>query len=475
MEELLKLGAAELARRIRSRQISPVDVVEAHIRRIEQVNPSINAVIVPLFEQARQEAQEAADWLDDGHDDLPPLFGVPVTIKDSFAVAGAPHVSGSWYRRDVIATEEAEAVHRLRAAGAILLGKTNVPDLCWLGETTNPVYGRTRNPWNLRHMVGGSSGGEGAIIAAGGSPLGLGSDLAGSLRIPAAACGITSLKPTGGRIPLDGHIPQTPAAIARWNTAGPMARRIEDLALALEVLSDTPVRDYRQIDLHGRRVTVYIRNPLYPVAGAVADTVSMAAGALRTIGMEVVDSPKPPMIKAGFQFAAGLYTSGAVAYYRQALGGEQPFRFTEELQANLQRRGHISPEVLFFHAYTGMMGSLLSMMGYGRLENIEQTREQFLKVMQPGGVMLCPILLSPPPRHGWTWKLPFSTPYTIMFNVLEFPSVSVPLRWSAKNLPLVVQVVAAPGEDEVALAVAAELERVFGGWRMAEDVGPSGA
>ncbi|MBZ0302922.1 MAG: amidase, partial [Anaerolineae bacterium] len=449
--------------------LNPVEVVEAHIQRIQQVNPHLNAVVVPMFEQAREQAQQAADRLaGNGTEDLPPLFGVPVTIKDSFAVAGERFVSGSSYRRDCMAEDDADAVRRLRGAGAIILGKTNVPDLCWLGETVNPVYGRTRNPWNLRRMVGGSSGGEGAIIAAGGSPLGLGSDVAGSLRIPAAACGITSLMPTAGRVSAQGHIPEMPVDLVAWNQAGPMARRVEDLALGLEVLSRTPVRDYRRITLEDRPALVYIRNPLYPVSGLVADTVAMAAGALRSAGMTIVDQPRLPMVKAGFQFVGGFYGGGGVHAYRLQLGGGQRFDYLDEIRAHLKKRGRISPEVLFFHLLVSLSGSLVHLSGMSKPAALDRTREAFQEIMGPGGVILCPVLVTPPPRHGWTWWLPISLPYTLMFNMLGFPSVSVPVRWSANGLPLVVQVVAQPGDDETALAVAAELERVFGGWRMAD-------
>jgi Asp-tRNA(Asn)/Glu-tRNA(Gln) amidotransferase A subunit family amidase len=468
MDDILNLGAAELARRIRARDISPVDAVEAHIRRIEQVNSRINAVVVPLYEQARAQARQAAERLSgNGLDSLPLLFGVPMTIKDSFGIAGERFVSGSWHRRDAIADADAAPVAKLRQAGAIFLGKTNVPDMCWAGETMNPVFGRTRNPWDLRRMAGGSSGGEGAIIAAGGSPLGLGSDVAGSLRIPAAACGLVSLKPSAGRVPADGHIPAAPDALADWNTAGPMARRVEDLALALRVLSTTPVQDYQQIELKGRRVSVYIRNPMYPVSGAVADTVAMAAGALRGAGMDVADEVPLPMIRAGFQFAGGFYQRGGPRAWRTALGGGQPFDYIEEIRAHLEKRGRISPEVLFFHTFMAGLGSLIALTPLARPEALERTRARFQQLMTPGGVILCPLLVTPPPRHGWTWWTGVSIPYTIMFNALGFPAVVVPVRWLKNHLPMVVQVVAQPGEDEVALAVAAELERVFGGWRMA--------
>lgn len=468
MDEVLTLGAAELARQIRAHERSPIDVVEAHIRRIEQVNPRINALVIPLFEEARAQARQAADRLaGNGLDSLPALFGVPVTVKDSFALEGARFVCGSWHRRDVVADHDAEAVKKLRAAGAIILGKTNVPDFCWLGETVNPVFGRTRNPWDLRRIVGGSSGGEGAIVAAGGSPFGLGSDVAGSLRIPAAACGVVSLMPTARRVSTVGHVPELPPTLDGWNRAGPLARRIEDLALGLEVLSDTPVRDYRQIDLHDRRVTVYIRNPFYPVTGAVADTVAMAAGALRSAGMQVNDHPRPPMVKTGLQFIARLYREGATHGYSKLLGAGEGLDFASEIQAVAQRRERVSAEVLYFTAYTLLAGRLFSALGFGGAEMLERSREAFLRVMTPGGVILCPVLTTPPPRHGWTWWLPVSNPYTMMFNALGFPAVTIPVRWTPNSLPLAVQVVAGPGEDEVALAVAAELERVFGGWKLA--------
>jgi Asp-tRNA(Asn)/Glu-tRNA(Gln) amidotransferase A subunit family amidase len=393
-----------------------------------------------------------------------------VTIKDSFALNGACFVSGSYHRREIVADSDAAAVSKLKQAGAIILGKTNVPDLCWLGETVNPVYGRTRNPHDTRRMAGGSSGGEGAIIAAGGSPLGLGSDVAGSLRIPAAACGVVSLMPSSGRISTSGHVPMVPKALAGFLAAGPMARRIEDLALALDILSETPTHDYRQIDLKGRRVTVYIRNPLYPVAGAVADTVAMAAGALRGAGMEIADSPKPPLVKAGFQFMGIFHQEGGTRAYREGLGGGALFDYVAEIRANLQHRGRISPEVLGFQAFMSAAGSLLSLAGFANWEGLERSREAFQRILTPGGLLLCPMLVTPPPRHGWSWWMPLSIPYAPMFNALGFPAACVPVRWTANGLPLVVQVVAGPGEDETALAVAAELERVFGGWHMAADV-----
>ena len=227
MGEITRFGAAELARRIRVGDTSPLEVVDAHIARIEEVEPHINALITTTFDAARSTARRLTDAGVPG--DPPPLHGVPITVKDAIAVADVRFTAGSDLLRENVAEQDAEAVRRLKAAGAIVLGKSGCSDMSGSMETDNPISGLTRNPWRLDRSAGGSSGGEGAIIAAGGAPLGLGADIAGSIRIPSAFCGVVGLKPTAGRVSTDGHVPRAPAAMTGWNTVGPLARRVEDL------------------------------------------------------------------------------------------------------------------------------------------------------------------------------------------------------------------------------------------------------
>lgn len=462
------MGAAEIAAAIRTQEITPLQAVNTHIERTMQVNPRINAVVTPMFKQARKEAQAATDYIaQNGTDGLPPLFGVPVTIKDSFAVEGERFTVGSWYLRDNIADSNATAVQKLLDAGAIIIGKTNLPDMTWLGETVNPIFGRTNNPHNLNHSAGGSSGGEGAIIAAGGSPLGLGSDLAGSIRHPSASNGIVGLKPTAGRISTQGHLPVLSEELADWNTAGPMARRVDDLALALNILSETPTRNYRDIKLAGRRCTVYLHNGLAPVHKSVVEAVMMASGTLKTAGLEVVRDDKLPMRSTLFTYTA-LFDKYNRQPMRDALGNGEAFSYLAELRANWRGESHISTPVLVYARTAEIFGKLLGLLGYGSLQRLERIREKFLQAMQPGGVLLMPIYMTPPPKHGWNYSAFFKPPYTPMFNALGFPAVVVPIHHTDKNLPLTVQIIAHPNEDEVALAVAAELERVYGGWQMAK-------
>ncbi|MBF6591940.1 MAG: amidase, partial [Ktedonobacterales bacterium] len=218
---LTALSARELAGRIARGEVTAVEAVEAHIARIEQVNPAINAVVVMRYERARAEAR-AADQARARDEALGPLHGVPITIKESLDLTGTPATFGIPTRARVLATADDLYVARMRAAGAIILGKTNVAQLLLYIESDNPVYGRTNNPWNAARAVGGSSGGQAALLAAGGSPLGLGTDIGGSLRYPATFCGIASIKPTAGRTPDQGRFSAHLGQRAIVSQVGPM-------------------------------------------------------------------------------------------------------------------------------------------------------------------------------------------------------------------------------------------------------------
>src|ERR1700722_20081317 len=225
MNNLTFLSATEMAGRIRRKEISVTELIEAHLSRIEQVNPRINAFVSLNPEQVRQDALRAQVAVQRG-DNLGPLHGVPVTVKSSIDVRGLPCEAGTKLRAGNVAENDAPLVARLKAAGAIILGNTNVPELLMAYETDNLLYGRTNNPWNLQRTPGGSSGGEAAAIAAGCSAGGVGSDGGGSIRIPAHYSGICGLKPTPGRVPSTGHFPGSAGPFAQLGVVGPMARYI---------------------------------------------------------------------------------------------------------------------------------------------------------------------------------------------------------------------------------------------------------
>ena len=229
--DLTTLGASELAAAIARGDVSALDAVEAQLDRIERVNGALNAVVYSRYDAARAEAR-AADRRRANGAPLGPLHGVPITLKECLDLEGAPSTFGLPSRANTLAAQDDLYVARVRAAGAIVLGKTNVAQLLFHTECENPVYGRTNNPWNLERTSGGSSGGEGAIIAAGGSPLGLGTDIGGSLRYPAAYCGIASLKPTAGRTPDAGRYSAPIGQRAIVSQVGVLARRVADVAWA---------------------------------------------------------------------------------------------------------------------------------------------------------------------------------------------------------------------------------------------------
>lgn len=461
----LRSSATGLAGAVRAGEWSVADLVDAHIARIEEVNPSLNAMVTPMFDEARDQAKSADRRIADrGSGDLPPLFGVPVTVKDCWPVEGVRFTAGSWFMRDNVADEDAEIVTRLRKAGAIILGKTNLPDMSWGFETVNPIFGRTENPRAPGHTAGGSSGGEGALIAAGGSPLGFGSDIGGSLRNPAANNGCVSLKPTSGRIPAGGHVPIVDEAVRGFNVAGPLARRVEDLNLALSVLSGEPLADLPPID--GVRCVVNLRNGPIPVRREVKETVLLAAGALGASGMRVDRDDSLPLDRLGFIYTA-LLRGHALAGIRRDLGGGSDYGAFRELLRGLTGKARISREALTVEGYIRLGGRLGPLLGEGGFERLERHKVEVLGVIGEG-VLLCPLLMTRPPRHGATYRPLTQIPYASPFNATGMPAAVVPVRWTDDGLPLAVQVVAREGADELVLAVAAELERAFGGWHIEE-------
>src|ERR1700760_294310 len=269
MDEIIYTSATELARAIREKEVSSEEVVDAHLSRIEEVNPKLNAVVQLTADAARKRAREADSALARG-ENWGPLHGVPVTIKDAFETAGVVSVGGTKGRAQFVPQEDAVGVARYKSAGAIMLGKTNVPELSLAFESDNLVYGQTKNPYDPTRTPGGSSGGEAAAIASGMSPLGLGSDAGGSIRLPAHFCGIAGIKPTTGRTPRTGHfLPPGGLLDSIWQI-GPLARRVEDLVLALPLLCGTdwrdptvvpaPLGDPSQVELKNLRVAFHTDN-----------------------------------------------------------------------------------------------------------------------------------------------------------------------------------------------------------------------
>lgn len=476
MHELLDASAVTLARWIRERRVSPREVVEAHIARITAVNPALNAVIAQRFELARAEAAAAeVRVMTSAPESLPPLLGLPYTAKEYIMADGMPLSAGIWSRRHVRADGDAETVRRLAAAGAILVGITNVPEGgLWL-ETYNDVYGRTVNPWDARHTAGGSSGGEGAIVAAGGVAFGLGADVGGSIRIPAAFCGTVGHKPTGRLVPNTGFWPQAHGELSAYLVCGPLGRRVEDMMPLLRVLAgpdghDGVVRpwalgDPDAIDL--RDVVVYPveSNGSTRVAEVNRRVVRDAAQALVERGARIAPLDNPRMKRAFLIWSAMMASAGGPSYAEVLGNGTAISPWRELGRLALGRSRHTLPAVLLVgleQIAARMPAQLDRAVADGRALQAELEA-----VLGPNGVMLHPPYSRPAPRHFAPMLTPFDFVCTGLFNVLEFPSTVVPMGF-ADGLPLSVQIIGRRGNDHLTIGVASALERDFGGWRRAD-------
>jgi amidase len=321
MSEIWQLSATELAHRIALRQLSSAEVVNAHLARIDAVNPALNAVVRVLADQAHKSADLADRRLAAG-ETVGPLHGVPFTVKENIDMAGLPTTWGVPSLAEAVVPVDAPVVERMRAAGAIPIGRTNLPDMALRIHTVSSLHGLTRNPWHPDRTAGGSSGGEAAAVASGMSPIGLGNDIGGSLRNPANACGIASIRPSAGRVPdadcgpAEGQL----LAVQLMNVQGPMARRVADVRLAFRVLMGAHVRDPWSIDAPFEgpplaqpiHVAVMPEPPGGSTHPAVAATVRRAAQALADAGY-VVEEISPPRYEEAINCWARLIMGDLVS------------------------------------------------------------------------------------------------------------------------------------------------------------------
>jgi Asp-tRNA(Asn)/Glu-tRNA(Gln) amidotransferase A subunit family amidase len=466
MAELTSLSATEMARRIRAKEISPVELAEAHLRRIERVNPKINAFVTVDAEGARQQAKRAEAATMRGKA-LGPLHGVPITIKSSIDVAGFRCESGTRLRAGIVAESDAPLVTRLRAAGAVVLGNTNTPEFLMAYETDNLLYGRTNNPWDLERTPGGSSGGESAAIAARCSAGGVGSDGGGSIRVPAHFSGICGLKPTPGRIPASGHFPPSQGPFALIGVVGPMARTVADLQTLFEAMAGpdrgdpnaapVPIRWPAEVDLRKIRVGYFEEDGRTPVTPETRTAVRKAAEGLRAQGF-VVEPFRPANLERIRQTWWTLFGPGVQALLGPMLEGRESdlSPFLKEVRDLAQREKPLTVERLL-----------------GVQIERDVLRERFLGEMEMFPVLLCPVCAVPAFRHrerAWAVEGKHveyldAMSYSQWFNLLGNPSVAVPVGRSPEGLPIGVQVVGRPWEEETALAVAAKLEEACGDLR----------
>ena len=457
-EELCFASTTWMATAIASRAVSSEELVDACLARIERVNPAINAV-VRLAGDARDRARQADHALAHGTR-LGPLHGVPFTLKDSLDTAGVVTTAGSIGWRDRVPTRDATVVARLRAAGGILLGKTNTPEFTWSDETDNDVYGRTSNPYDLERTPGGSSGGAAAIVAAGGSPFDIGSDTGDSIRQPAHVCGIAGLKPTSGRVPRTGHWPGFEGLFQSFTQLGPLARRVEDLELLLPILAGpdgidphvVPVSlgDPSAVVADGLRVVAFTDNGIRTPTRETMATVEAAVDALAAAGSRV-RREVPPDLDEAWRAWDGLIRADGFAWLRRLIRSAG----TEGWGSYASRDWLTPADPLPGDALTELV------------ERADAIRSRLLRWVGDVDLIVCPVMPQPAIRHGESSAPWFGDTYSDVHNLTGWPAVVVRGGSSDQGLPIGVQIIAPPWREDLALAGARIVEAASGGWRPA--------
>jgi amidase len=456
MDKTLYLSASEMARAVREKKISSLELVRAHLERIESVNPKLNAVVQIAAERALAEARQSDAALVRG-ETRGPLHGVPFTLKDAIETAGVITTGGTAGRRRFVPSEDATVVKRLRGAGGILLGKTNCPEFGWAWESDNLIYGRTNNPFDLSLSPGGSSGGESAIIASGGSPFGLGSDAGGSVRFPAHCTGICAIKPTSGRVPRTGHFPGPGGTLDTIWQIGPLARYVEDLALVLHIISGPDGRDAAivpmplgapaKVDLKDLRVAFFTDNGIVPPTKETIETVRAAAEKCSS-EVAAVEEIRPPAIEQTYEIYLKLFSADGGA----GLEGLIKAAGTNEVHPLMKRVLEIQ------------RANAMTMAEFGALVGRwDEFKTSMLGFMEKFDAIISPVCSFPGMVHGSTYDVLPSFSYTMTHNLTGWPAAVVRAGNAPNGLPIGVQIAARPWREDVALAIAAYLESALGG------------
>ncbi len=479
---LTQLSATKLAQLIAKRRVSAIEVAEAYLARIRQVNPKINAIFHVDSDRILTEARKADRDLGRGVN-RGPIHGVPFSMKDQLETKGIVTTNGCPELKNYVPDKDATVVKRMKTAGGILLGKTNVPEMCHHGITDNLVYGRTNNPYNLEHTSAGSSGGEGAIIAAAGSPVGIGTDIGGSIRSPSHACGIAGIKPTNRRVPETGMLGAFAPSVAHWNGVGPMARHVEDLTLILDIISGPDGKDPRvapvpktpldDTPIEKLKVAYFIDDGFGTPNEEVQDAVKQAAEAIDNYGIKTMDA-RPDGFSEGQDLWLDLMVpSWAISarYWQHEYARMAHSKVSEE-------RMFLSEFMLRWIDHLYETGKYGPQQLFEAEMKLERYAERMLAFMGQCDVLVCPVANTPAAPHSaagefddiplddfWGFIKRAVGAFCMAFNVTGWPAVVVRGGTAPDGLPIGIQVVAKPWREDHAIAVAKIIEDKLGGWQ----------
>lgn len=463
MDSFYTQSATQLAKAIASKKISSVELVTACIEQIHRVNPKLNAVVQFNPDQALHEAKQKDHMLSKGKA-LGPLHGIPFTLKDVYNTKGDLVTAGCLGLKDNRADSDATIVTRLKQAGAILLGKTNTPELENAGDTDNLVYGRTSNPYDQEYSSGGSSGGAAAIVSAAASVFDIGADTGGSLRLPAHYCGIATIRPTVHRIPTSGVVYGLRTGMGgAFTTEGPLSRYVEDLPLLLSILNGpdgidpntvaSPLGNSADVNLSQLNMAYFDQNSIIDTCDETKQAIKMAADTLSACGANVRHD-KPEQIEDGCRHFQEVLGANVVAGMRQALDDmqvEQVSRLLENLLSHLDD-------------YTCDISTFMQ-----RYDQWEFYRSRILQFFNNYDVLLSPVTPGAALPHAtpmWNPDMIDHASYTWTISATLLPVTVVRVGSAANGLPIGIQIITKPYHEHVGIAVAQQLEASLGGWQM---------
>ncbi|KRY59018.1 Fatty-acid amide hydrolase 2-A, partial [Trichinella britovi] len=475
-DSLLLKSAIDLASCIRTGTLTSESVVTAYIRRIYEINPFLNVMVQQRFANALMEARKIDDMIKQHHipnKDVKPLLGVPITVKESIAVEGMCTTYGLAVRSGDISEQDSDVVAALKNAGAILLATTNVSEACMWWESYNPVYGLSRNPYDVRRTVGGSSGGEAALVGAAGSVIGVGSDIGGSIRIPSAFCGVFGHKPSKGAVSSKGCKPDAVGSRADMNCVGPICRYAEDLVMMLSIMIKpeyySVLKLHKKVNMNEVKVFYFeeiLDSSIYPLSPSCRDALRAVVSHLESEFNVTAEEAKLPAFHQAMELWFNEMYIPDASFQNVLTDGQ--FQFNIELE--------MLKWFFCLSKFTLPSLGLAMIEKYGAFFNAFRDKDmwhetgrkayrQFEDLLGENGVLIMPSHPTTAPYHYQPLLMPLNFAYTAVLNVLGVPVTACPIGTDENGMPISVQIAAIVNNDRLCLAVAQELARKFKGWR----------
>lgn len=467
-QQLLELDAVAIANKIKNKEITSEEITKTLIEHIKQINSSLNAVVEDRFDLALEEAKEKDQNIDKIDFRKKPLYGVPISIKESFHVKGMKTTGGIVHRKDLIMTEDAEVVKRLKQAGAIIIAKTNTPSLCFCQETDNKLYGRTNNAWNPKKTAGGSSGGEAALIAVGGSPVGMSSDIGGSIRFPSHFNGVVGFKPGKFQVSTKGHFPDFSHPLQqRMSSIGPIGKTVRDVKTVYGIVAEKnqPKRLYEKMSIdilpsdNGFPLSPEIGNKLEEIYNFLSEQYD-------------TDWAIPPYFNdSTLLWQEIMSIDGAKEVKEIAFNTDRVNLYKEYSKEKLTQKTDT-------HEYLtwALIGANLFKPSAKRVREIEtmiKRGDRILTSHFKNRILIMPVYHRTALKHGDLFKEIFSLkktfmkylPYIAYANVWGLPSLTIPVGFDHNQLPFGIQLISTNGNEQALFTIGEMLEKQFGGYR----------